>query len=297
MRTGDARADAPSGAGRCAAGRHKDKALASLSERLKGSACGRGRGGLPTGQGRGIAPLCGVGMNPHFLFGCAEKKTAVHGQKKRRFRVQILPMRAGLDKYGGRASRCPRKPRVPYRVRYPLGEQRGCCPAFGGVGAAFGVVIKGLYHWPRAYLRLRAALTGGWLRYAPAGAAASLCATVPKPREGNPGPACLRGVCRRHFLWASAKGGAAAPSLRVVWGVWGRVETPPRFWRGCKGEGSLRQRPLPLPPSPAGPPGHQGSSLQRGILIHRGPPRPRDSSALGMVWMRIPASSSARLVT
>ena len=23
-------------------------------------------------------------MNPHFLFGCAEKKTAVHGQKKRR---------------------------------------------------------------------------------------------------------------------------------------------------------------------------------------------------------------------
>ena len=177
MRTGDARADAPSGAGRCAAGRHKDKALASLSERLKGSACGRGRGGLPTGQGRGIAPLCGVGMNPHFLFGCAEKKTAVHGQKKRRFRVQILPMRAGLDKYGGRASRCPRKPRVPYRVRYPLGEQRGCCPAFGGVGAAFGVVIKGLYHWPRAYLRLRAALTGGWLRYAPAGAAASLRAT------------------------------------------------------------------------------------------------------------------------
>ena len=31
--------------------------------------------------------------------------------------------------------------------------------------------------WPRAYLRLRAALTGGWLRYAPAGAAASLRAT------------------------------------------------------------------------------------------------------------------------
>ena len=30
-------------------------------------------------------PLCGAGMNPHFLFGCAEKKTAVHGQKKRRW--------------------------------------------------------------------------------------------------------------------------------------------------------------------------------------------------------------------
>ena len=30
-------------------------------------------------------PLCGTGMNPQFLFGCAEKKTAVHGQKKRRW--------------------------------------------------------------------------------------------------------------------------------------------------------------------------------------------------------------------
>ena len=234
MRTGDARADAPSGAGRCAAGRHKDKALASLSERLKGSACGRGRGGLPTGQGRGIAPLCGVGMNPHFLFGCAEKKTAVHDQKKRRLRVQILPMRAGLDKYGGRASRCPRKPRVPYRVRYPLGEQRGCCPAFGGVGAAFGVVIKGLYHWLRAYLRLRAALTGGWLRYAPAGAAASLCATVPKPREGNPGPACLRGVCRRHFLWASAKGRGRSPFPLSRLGGVGASRNAPTFHLGPK---------------------------------------------------------------
>ena len=168
---------------------------------------------------------------PPILFRLAEKECAVHGGRKRRFCVQILPMRAGLDKYGGRASRCPRKPRVPYRVRYPLGEQRGCCPAFGGVGAAFGVVIKGLYHWPRAYLRLRAALTGGWLRYAPAGAAASLCATVPKPREGNPGPACLRGVCRRHFLWASAKGRGRSPSsLCRFKGVWGK-QAKRRQWR------------------------------------------------------------------
>ena len=39
------------------------------------------------------------------------------------------------------------------------------------------------------------------------------------------------------------------------------------------------------------------SSLQRGMLMHRGPPRPRLSSALGMVWMRTPASSRERLVT
>ena len=42
---------------------------------------------------------------------------------------------------------------------------------------------------------------------------------------------------------------------------------------------------------------NQGSSRHRGILIHLGPPRPRESSALGMVWMRMPVSSSERLVT
>ena len=42
---------------------------------------------------------------------------------------------------------------------------------------------------------------------------------------------------------------------------------------------------------------NQTSSRQRGMLIHLGPPRPRDSSAQGMVWMRMPSSSSRRLVT
>ena len=41
----------------------------------------------------------------------------------------------------------------------------------------------------------------------------------------------------------------------------------------------------------------QTSSLMSGILIHLGPPRPRESSAQGMVWMRMPSSSSRRLVT
>ena len=40
-----------------------------------------------------------------------------------------------------------------------------------------------------------------------------------------------------------------------------------------------------------------GSSRQSGMDIHLGPPRPRDSSALGMTWSFTPASSSARLVT
>lgn len=50
----------------------------------------------------------------------------------------------------------------------------------------------------------------------------------------------------------------------------------------------MRER-LPLSP--------QGSSLHRGMDMQRGPPRPRLSSALGMVWTRMPASSRERLVT
>jgi len=45
------------------------------------------------------------------------------------------------------------------------------------------------------------------------------------------------------------------------------------------------------------PPPLYGSSRISGILMHRGPPRPRLSSALGMAWMRMPASSKERLVT
>ena len=41
----------------------------------------------------------------------------------------------------------------------------------------------------------------------------------------------------------------------------------------------------------------QGSSRHNGMDMHRGPPRPRLSSALGMVWTRMPASSRERLVT
>ena len=40
-----------------------------------------------------------------------------------------------------------------------------------------------------------------------------------------------------------------------------------------------------------------GSSRQRGMLMQRGPPRPLESSALGMVWTLMPASSKERLVT
>ena len=75
------------------------------------------------------------------------------------------------------------------------------------------------------------------------------------------------------------------------------IRNPPTFLEGVAGGGVFAPKTSPPPPVPPRLGGHQGSSLHRGILIHLGPPRPRDNSALGMVWMRIPASSSARLVT
>ncbi len=58
--------------------------------------------------------------------------------------------------------------------------------------------------------------------------------------------------------WEIQRGGAAALPLCVVRGCGGEIETPPHFWRGFKGEVSLRQRHLPLSPSP----------LERGRLFH-----------------------------
>ena len=57
-----------------------------------------------------------------------------------------------MDRYGGRASRCPQNLPDFCRVRLDPGEQRGCFPAFGGLGAAFGVQNrKAPACWPRAF--------------------------------------------------------------------------------------------------------------------------------------------------
>ena len=90
-------------------------------------------------------------MNPHFLFGCAEKKTAVHGQKKRRFGAKPAPKGAFLLQYGNRANRCGKNLAGFCRVRRTLEKQGTCFPAFGGLGAAFGVVVGFGPFWPRAF--------------------------------------------------------------------------------------------------------------------------------------------------
>ena len=75
---------------------------------------------------------------PHFLWSC-QRKRAAPGPKEKRLCVQILPF--GQVWTGrGSSEMVPRKLIVFCRVRLSPGEQRWCFPAFGGVGAAFGVV-------------------------------------------------------------------------------------------------------------------------------------------------------------
>ena len=143
-------ADAPSGAGRCAAGRREDEAL-SLSERAKGAACGRGRGN---------APLCGAGNEPPFSFRLRRKENGRSRSKEKAHWCPNPALWAGLDKYGGRARQCFRQPEVSCRVRLSLVEQGGCFPAFEGWGEAFEVVAEfGTLLAPRVPLRY--ALPGG----------------------------------------------------------------------------------------------------------------------------------------
>ena len=61
---------------------------------------------LPRRGSAGDVPLCGTGMNPHFLFDGAEKKTAVHGQKKRRLGGSNRHIRVDLAAERGRRGRC-----------------------------------------------------------------------------------------------------------------------------------------------------------------------------------------------
>ena len=87
---------------------------------------------------------------------------------------------------------------------------------------------------------------GGGHRMAPAPLFAARCPSG----VGNPGPACLRGVCRRHFLWASAKGRGHGPSpLCRFKGVRGEIEIPPGFsLGGMGGHFSFQKRNVPFFP-------------------------------------------------
>ena len=105
--------------------------------------------------------------------------------KKKTLCVQILPILAGLDKYGGRANRCGKNLPGFRRVRRTSQKQRTYSPAFGTAQRLSGAVdVWALLLFPRSPLRL----------------------ALPRPfREGNP------------------KGRGRSPSpLSRFKGVWGK---------------------------------------------------------------------------
>ena len=102
-------------------------------------------------------------MNPPFLFFAKKEKRAVHGPKRNRLGAKrhFVPF---LLQYGGRARRCSKNLIGFYRVRRTPAEQKWYFPAFGGLGAAFGVVVGFGPSWPRAFrfaTRYRSLSPGG----------------------------------------------------------------------------------------------------------------------------------------
>ena len=112
-------------------------------------------------------------MNPHFLFGCAEKtapadacrsqppvgrplrrrQTAVHGQKKRRLGAKPAPMAPFLLQYGGRCSRCGADLPACTGCAWAFGN-REMLPRIWGCRLAFGVVnARSVLLTPRVPLR------------------------------------------------------------------------------------------------------------------------------------------------
>ena len=88
-------------------------------------------GDPPTGGDGGRPGLAGRGCTPHSFSSCRKRMRRARWKKKA-LCVQILSIRTGLDKCGGRASRCGGNLASVCRVRLKLGRQRGRFPAFGG---------------------------------------------------------------------------------------------------------------------------------------------------------------------
>ena len=121
------------------------------------------KSGMSPSGGRGDVPgLAGRGCAPHFLC-LRQRKRAAPGPKEKRLGAKrhFVPF---LLQYGGRARRCSKNLIGFYRVRRTPAEQRWYFPAFGGLGAAFGVVVGFGPSWPRAFrfaTRYRSLSPGG----------------------------------------------------------------------------------------------------------------------------------------
>ena len=152
------------------------------------------------------------GCGPHFSFVLPKEKSPPQRWKRKTLGRINLTQRCQVDrKYEGRRDRCGAD----------LQARTGCAQHRRNRDS------------PPPHLWAPTCFRGGQRKVCPLSPArsASLRATAPL----SPG-------------WGIQRGGAAAPPLCVVRGCGGEIETPPRFWRGFKGEVSLRQRHLPLSP-------------------------------------------------
>ena len=240
----------------------------------------------------------GTGDAPPILFRLAEKECAVHGGRKRRLGAKrrlwlLFCLKTGVVRIHAAetchaSAECAVPPRNRERIPriwslgriFPGRLTHGLCSSFRAPRFATRSPVHSREGNPKGRGRSPAPLSrfkGVWGKQA-------------KRRQRRMKRACFEEAARL----AAPKRGRESQCRDGV-----EIRNPPGFLFGGRG-GTLLFSKEKCPPSPRPPPrlgGHQGSSLHRGILIHLGPPRPRDNSALGMVWMRIPASSSARLVT
>ena len=251
-----------------------------------------------------------------FSFRLAEKKTAVRGQKKRALLCRKAPpLRASVCLLRELLVRNSDRVRQSPAECAPLRRLNHCTPA-GSAAAVFGVVDGfDVLLSPRVPLSLRAA---GTIKisspFSSKAAAARQEKQIVLKHPSVRLHYLMRGRAHSRTIFRRSRQKTCPHQYRYRFKVAGaspagglrRRGEAVFFWRGatvffCQAQkkiGAHIFRAMVMAQSrPIGDWRNQTSSLTRGILIHLGPPRPRLSSAQGMVWMRMPSSSRERLVT
>ena len=188
----------------------------------------------------GDAPLRGAGSRTPIFFSVAPKRKRPFTVKRKDADKQPgtgpRPC-AGLLSYGGCRGRYPCNLIVSCRVRPTQAEQRQPAAASQNFRLAFGVVNE----WSLLLFPLPLPFRGGKskgegprpLPFVSLGGVGETDEAPPVADEAS------------LFRGSGAIGGPKGAGNRNAATVF-EVETPPRFWRGSKGEVSLRQRHLPF---------------------------------------------------
>ena len=111
----------------------------------------RGRRGAACGRGRGNAPLCGAGNEPPFSFRLRRKENGRSRSKEKALWCPNPALWAGLDKYGGRASRCDRNLRACTGCAWALRNRESASPHLRAGVRLSGWLPNLARFWPRAF--------------------------------------------------------------------------------------------------------------------------------------------------